>query len=153
MLKKIILFLLFLTTPVFAMDNWEVAIKVRADKVESKVVLGSNLYATSGFDGQFDVLFFGSGTLQAYFVNDDNNLLFKDIRNITDQTTWTLKIDNKDNNATFLLIFWNANDLPEGYNFILSDPIENINIDMKSNSYYKIPNTAIKYLDILVKKE
>jgi len=150
-MKKLLItmFLLF-SINVFAQENFEVPIKVKALNIETRLVFGSNSAATDSFDNQFDVPYFGGGSLTAYFEGDAG-ILFKDIRNVIDKTTWTFRVENKTNSDN-IIVLWNPEKLPSNYSFLLLDTITNATIDMKTVSFYKIPNTVIRYLDIEVKK-
>lgn len=146
----ILIFLLF-SINVFAADSWEVPIKVKAANVEIRVIFGNNMSATDGFDGYYDVPFFGSGTLNAYFESD-GGLLFKDVRRVQVTKNWTLKIENKQSDLKQLFIVWNSEKLPFGYSFTLVDTITGTKIDMKKDSFYQFPSTMIRYFDIEVQK-
>lgn len=151
MKKLLIVILLLFPINLFAQDNWEVPIKVKAGNVETRVVFGNNFSATDGFDGHYDVPFFGGGTLTVYFEGD-GGLLFKDIRKVQDTNIWILKVENKKSDLRDLFLFWNSEKLPVGYSFTLVDTLTDARIDMKKESFYQFPNTMIRYFDIEVKK-
>ncbi len=150
-MKRLFLLVLFalITTNVYASDNWYAGIKVKANRIDSRVVFGQNASATEGFDPTFDVQFFGDGDLLAYFVSDGGNL-FKDIRNIQSDDTWTLRIEVRDKDVKKVGLFWQKEKLPGNIEFYLTDPVTGNTLNMKQLNYFGFPNTGIKYLDIKV---
>lgn len=153
-MKKLILLLFFiiiLNANLFAQNEWQTTIKIKANNVDSLVIFGQKNEATNGFDAAYDVPFFGSGSLSTYFVGEGGNL-FKDLHALNNDSTWTLRIEIKDPNITKVELFWRQDSMPPDYDIYMYDPLENIRLNMKNVNYYSFANTGIRYLDIETKK-
>ncbi|GAB4436237.1 MAG: hypothetical protein OHK0040_07490 [bacterium] len=152
-MKKLIFLFLFtiFVVNLYAQDDWQTTIKIRAKNIDSRVIFGQNKDATDSFDTAYDVSFFGSGVLSAYFIGDGGNL-FKDIRTIDKESFWTLRIELKDSSIPKVELFWNLDNLPLNYELFIQDPLDNVRLNMKEHKYYSFPNTGVRYIDIEVKR-
>jgi len=132
-----------------AAEGWKATIKVTAGNASSRLVFGQHPDATVLLDGPYDVPAMLSGTLQARFVNDNADDLWRDIRTAGEPSEWLLLITNRTGSPVSLS--WASADLPAGFSVELADTVETVTVDMKSASGYTLNGVSEAELYITIK--
>jgi len=123
-----------------AATGWESNLLVSAGAVESQLSFGQRADATNLADGRYDVPAMLSGTLQAAFTGGGGSL-WRDIRALgREPEEWQLVVASSGGRP--VQITWDAEKLPEGFNFELLDADGDQVIAMDSIAMYTLANPA-----------
>ncbi|MCA1765495.1 MAG: hypothetical protein LC633_04490 [Desulfobulbaceae bacterium] len=118
-----------------AMEGWEAGIKVSSDRAASTLAFGQQPDATDLADGLYDVPAMLSGTMQVYFLNEEDSF-WRDIRGMGSYKVWRLVISSQTGEPVTLS--WNPADLPAESEVKLINEADRQEIDMKDAEEYSL---------------
>lgn len=130
-----------------AADGWEANITVTSGSAKSRLSFGQQPDATDQKDNRYDVRAMLSGTLHAWFDNDEADL-WRDIRATGEANEWQLKITSGTDSP--ISISWDPSTLPDEITAELIDSTGAGAIDMKSATSFTLNESSEAELMIII---
>lgn len=142
--------MLILATASHAMGGWQLEIRAKVQRAETRLVIGQDAGATDGLDGAFDVPAFLGGEIMAHIALDSGQF-WKDIRALCEagcKKTWHITVEATAQKETVTLS-WEPASAPQG--LWLVDETTGKAIEMRATGSYSYLNAGARGFTVEVR--